>query len=145
MLLYCQFDLFEATNIYDKHEFSEYTLEHRTHPHSYIRLLYGCDAMKEAAMDVIEMLNQIDSATSERVVSELLKTSIDDLLCFLEKMGLKNIRFDIFRPELIECHYSIRKKRLYGNTMSNHILIFICKKCQKNILILFASLKICKY
>ena len=85
MLLYCQFDLFEATNIYDKHEFSEYTLEHRTHPHSYIRLLYGCDAMKEAAMDVIEMLNQIDSATSERVVSELLKTSIDDLLCFLEK------------------------------------------------------------
>lgn len=135
--LFCQFNLFEATSNDDENEFSVYTLEHRTHPHPYIRLFYGCDAIKEAAMDVIEFYNYVDSNISEQVASKILMTVVDDLLCFLEKMGIKHIRSDILRAELIECHYSIRKKaaskkhstkpyiNLQMQNMPEHYLTFI--------------------
>ena len=139
--LYCQFDLFEATNNHNKNGFSEYTLEHRTRLHPYIRLFHSCDAMKEAAMDVIEIYNQADPNLSEHIVSELLKTVIDDLLCFLEKMGLINIRFDTFRTELIECHYLIRKRAAFKKHSTKPYINFEIQKMPEQYLVALRSLK----
>ena len=99
LALFCQFDIFEETQIYkemsaktnkDKtgiflDEFSESKLKMRTHPHPYVRLNYGLDALKEAMMDVMQIHNSVDSDTSENIVNKLLEVSLGDVFVFLKK------------------------------------------------------------
>ena len=109
LALYCQYNLFEATqHRYD--EFSEQNLKKRTHPHPYIRLLYGCDIVKETLMDVVEQINDLDASRSEQLMNEMVKSIVDDLLVMLRKMGLNSFGADANKRELIECYISIRKK-----------------------------------
>lgn len=124
LALYCQFDLFEATTICKENqnknhkkninnetdEFSESKLKLRSHPHPYIRLIYGLDALKEAMMDVLESFNEVDSDTSETIVTRLLETSMNDVYDFFEKMGLEIKKSDLFRSTLIENYINIWKK-----------------------------------
>lgn len=109
LAIYCQYNLFESTQ-HQYGEFSEQTLKQRTHPHPYIRLLYGCDIVKEALMDVLEQFNDIDPHQSEQFVNEMVKSIIDDLLAILPKMGISSVGTDSFKRELVECYISIRKK-----------------------------------
>lgn len=109
LALYCQYNLFEATE-HRIDEFSEQALKKRTHPHPYIRLLYGCDIVKETLMDVFEQINHINASQSEQLMNEIVMSVVDDLLTMLKKMGLSNLGIDSYKRELIECYISIRKK-----------------------------------
>lgn len=110
LALFCQFDLFEASSGSNMHEFTAYNLSLRSHPHPYIRLLYGCDVIKESVMDVIESSQSLNDTVSEEIVDELLNTTADDLLNFLDHMGLNNVKSSLWNPNLIECYYLIWKK-----------------------------------
>lgn len=152
--LYCQFDLFEAAsvcdgddsacdacNACDRSEYSECKLKYRTHPHPYIRLVYGCDAIKEATMGVLEYCNSVDSNTSERVVTELIHALNKDFLLFFEKMGLNHVKFDIFRQELIECHYLIRKKAASKRHSTKPYVVIPMEKIPREYLTFLRELK----